>query len=151
MQLLHRISRQMRKTVFLSTHDLDLALQLADKVWLMGQGGRLSGGTPEDLTLDGTMARFIVRKGVAFDEQEGLFRVEHECVHLIRLLGEGLRAEMIKKALRRNGIEAGSEVQSDVCVEVREGEYVLTCPGRSPQAATSVEGLLRLLMSISFS
>ena len=151
MQLLHRISRQMRKTVFLSTHDLDLALQLADKVWLMGQGGRLSVGTPEDLTLDGTMARFIVRKGVAFDEQEGLFRVEHECVHLIRLLGEGLRAEMIKKALRRNGIEAGSEVQSDVCVEVREGGYVLTCPGRSPQTATSVEGLLRLLMSISFS
>ena len=147
MQLLHRISRQMRKTVFLSTHDLDLALQLADKVWLMGQGGRLSVGTPEDLTLDGTMARSIVRKGVAFDEQEGLFRVEHECVHLIRLLGEGLWAEMIKKALRRNG----SEVRSDVCVEVREGGYVLTCPGRSPQAATSVEGLLRLLMSISFS
>lgn len=151
MQLLHRISRQMQKTVFLSTHDLDLALQLADKVWLMGKGGHLSVGTPEDLTLDRTMARFIVRKGIAFDEQAGLFRVEHECAHHIRLLGKGLWAEMIKKALRRNGVEAGSEVQSDVCVEAQEGGYVLTCRGQSPQTATSVEGLLRLLMSTSFS
>lgn len=33
--LLSRISRTAQKTVFLSTHDLELALQVADTVWLM--------------------------------------------------------------------------------------------------------------------
>ena len=35
MQLLHQLSRQTDKTIFLSTHDLELALQIADKIWLM--------------------------------------------------------------------------------------------------------------------
>ena len=35
MLLLHDLSRETGKTIFLSTHDLDLALQLADKVWLL--------------------------------------------------------------------------------------------------------------------
>ena len=35
MQLLYRLSRETDKTIFLSTHDLELALQIADKLWLM--------------------------------------------------------------------------------------------------------------------
>ena len=35
LQLLRRISREAGKTIFLSTHDVELALQLADTVWLM--------------------------------------------------------------------------------------------------------------------
>ena len=61
MQLLQGLSRQTGKTIFLSTHDLDLALQLADRVWLMQAGGRLDVGVPEDLALDGTLSRFFVR------------------------------------------------------------------------------------------
>ena len=35
LQLLRRISREAEKTIFLSTHDVELALQLADTLWLM--------------------------------------------------------------------------------------------------------------------
>ena len=35
LQLLRRISREAGKTIFLSTHDVELALQLADTIWLM--------------------------------------------------------------------------------------------------------------------
>ena len=35
LQLLRRISREAEKTIFLSTHDVELALQLADTIWLM--------------------------------------------------------------------------------------------------------------------
>lgn len=35
LHLLHRLSREMNKTIFLSTHDLELALQIADQLWLM--------------------------------------------------------------------------------------------------------------------
>lgn len=145
MQLLHRLSRQMQKTVFLSTHDLDLALQLADKVWLMGEGGSLAVGTPEDLALDGVLAKFFLRKGIAFDGQAGSFRVANECTCKIRLCGTNPRVAMVKKALRRNGIEAGDEVQSDTCIEVDEEHYLLNRPGQPLQTALTVEELLQLL------
>ena len=150
MQLLRRLSRETGKAIFLSTHDLDLALQLADKVWLLDKSQGLAVGTPEDLSLDRTLARFFVRPGVAFDEEAGLFRVEGECSGQgIRLLGGGVRASMIKKALRRNGVEAGSEVRSEVCVEVREEDFRLLRPGHQAQTASSVEELLRLLFTSS--
>lgn len=150
MLLLQRLSRQAGKAIFLSTHDLDLALQLSDRVWLMGKGGSLAVGTPEDLALDGTLSRFFVRKGIAFDEETGLFQVENEYTRCVRLKGQGPRVEMIKKALRRNGVKAGGEVRSDVCIEINEDVFFLTRSGEQSQVAGSVEEVLRLLLT-SFS
>ncbi len=149
LHLLHSLSREMHKTIFLSTHDLELALQIADRLWLMprrpdpekrgsaggsvggsaggfvggsagGQevghgGGRKGGrnggrsvtvGTPEDLSLDGTLDMFFRRKGVAFEKQTGLYRIEPEYRAEVRLTGDPVACEMVRKALRRNGIRA---------------------------------------------
>lgn len=67
--LLRRICRETQKTVFLSTHDLELALQVADTVWLMEQGGTLHIGTPRQLADEGMLGRFIERDGMTFDAQ----------------------------------------------------------------------------------
>ena len=65
--LLRRISREARKTVFLSTHDLELALQVADVLWLM-EPGRLHIGEPRALARQGVLSRFVERTpGVTFD------------------------------------------------------------------------------------
>lgn len=64
MQLLHRISREAGKTIFLSTHDVDLALQTADELWLLDQDNGLSVGTPEDLSLNGQMSSFLRTKAL---------------------------------------------------------------------------------------
>ena len=145
MQLLHRLSRQMQKTVFLSTHDLDLALQLADKVWLMGEGGSLAVGTPEDLALDGVLAKFFLRKGICLRK---LIRitVRNAYISCPAFFHSIIKPfAMVKKALRRNGIEAGDEVQSDTCIEVDEEHYLLNRPGQPLQTASTVEELLQLL------
>ncbi|MBR7013542.1 MAG: ABC transporter ATP-binding protein, partial [Prevotella sp.] len=42
MQLLHRLTRQSGKTIFLSTHDIELALQLSDILWLMSKADTAS-------------------------------------------------------------------------------------------------------------
>jgi iron complex transport system ATP-binding protein len=57
--LLRRISREAGKTVFLSTHDVELALQVADCLWLMQQDGQLCVGTPRKLAQKGVLARFV--------------------------------------------------------------------------------------------
>ena len=65
MQLLHRLAVERRKTVFMSTHDLELALQVADRLWLM-EPGRLSIGTPQELAAEGALSRFVERPGIRF-------------------------------------------------------------------------------------
>ena len=52
MQLLFKLSRETDKTIFLSTHDLELALQIADKLWLMDKQKGVRIGAPEDLSLE---------------------------------------------------------------------------------------------------
>ena len=111
MRLLRTLAHDLGKTIFLSTHDLELALQIADKLWLMNAEGIVA-GTPEDLSLSGTLESFFNHEGIVFDRHAGLFRITFGYVQNIRLIGEGYRYDMVQKALRRQGIRAGHEVRS---------------------------------------
>ena len=74
--LMRRISREARKTIFLSTHDLELALQVADTVWLMSRTDGLKIGTPHELAAQGVLRQFIERGGdVTFDAETLSVRV----------------------------------------------------------------------------
>ena len=74
MQLLQRLAREQQKTIFLSTHDVELSLQVADRLWLM-EPGLLSVGTPRSLAADGALSRFIERDSITFDRQSLTIRV----------------------------------------------------------------------------
>jgi iron complex transport system ATP-binding protein len=74
MQLLHRLAHEQQKTIFLSTHDVELSLQIADCIWLM-ESGILSIGTPRQLADEGALGRFIAHKGILFDAQTLTIRV----------------------------------------------------------------------------
>ena len=77
MLLLRRISQESQKTIFLSTHDLELALQIADCIWLMDRERGLSIGTPRQMADDGTLARFVERRDIAFDRQTLTVRIRN--------------------------------------------------------------------------
>lgn len=68
LQMLHRLAHDLHKTIFLSTHDVELAFRLADCLWVMEEGSRLSVGSPRELADDGTLARFVERDGIIFDK-----------------------------------------------------------------------------------
>lgn len=121
MQLLFSLSRKLDKTIFLSTHDLDLALQLADKVWLIDKKIGISAGVPEDLSLSGKLSEYFVRPGVYFDSFDGLFKIDVKMKSEVSLRGEGEVANMARKALYRNGIFTTSE---------KMGIDIAVCSGR---------------------
>ncbi len=75
LQLLLRLARQESKTVFLSTHDLELALQIADKVWLIDRQHGVTVGTPEDLARNGDISKYFQRPGVTFDVETRHFKI----------------------------------------------------------------------------
>lgn len=125
MQLLFKLSRETDKTIFLSTHDLELALQIADKLWLMDKQKGVRIGAPEDLSLDGSLGSFFARKGIVFDPEIGLFRVENDYTRQIRVQGEGVRMMMVFKALKRIGIQGNVKVESEDVIEVFPDRYLL--------------------------
>jgi iron complex transport system ATP-binding protein len=147
MQLLHRLTRQAGKTIFLSTHDLELSLQIADKIWLMDKQGGIRTGIPEDLSLDGSLSLFFARKGILFDQDTGLFRIENECHREMRVTGHGHRYAMVRKALLRNGImasrQAGAAPQQ---IEVTEAGIILRRDALPDVSAASIEQLLDLIL-----
>ena len=78
LQMLRRLAHEQHKSILLSTHDVELALQLSDRLWLMEEN-RLSIGTPRELAADGSLSRFINQDGIRFNEQK--MRIEFETFH----------------------------------------------------------------------
>jgi iron complex transport system ATP-binding protein len=74
--LLRRICQEAEKTIFLSTHDLELALQIADCIWLMDAENGMSIGTPEELAQTGVLGKFVERKGIHFDTNTLTIRID---------------------------------------------------------------------------
>lgn len=68
MALLRRHARSTKTIVLLSSHDLDLSLQLADSVWLV-DSGRLHVNSPEALASSGLLSQ-------AFDSEEVTFSTQ---------------------------------------------------------------------------
>ena len=75
MRLLLDLTRKAGKTVFLSTHDLELALQVADTLWLMDKSKGITVGTPCELRMNGYIENFFSCEGVEFDRETGFFRI----------------------------------------------------------------------------
>ena len=145
MQLLHSLTRSTNKTIFLSTHDLELALQIADKIWLMDREKGISTGTPEDLALSGYLSGFFARKGIIFDMETGLFRIDNQYDKKIRLVGGGQKYAMVRKALLRNGIYADSEIESENWIDTGDtatSTITLCFSGRQRKEVASSEELL---------
>ena len=74
MHLLRRLVRETGKTIFLSTHDLELALQTADRLCLMREN-ELRVGTLDGLSADGTMQNFFADRGIRFDPERRAYLI----------------------------------------------------------------------------
>jgi iron complex transport system ATP-binding protein len=134
MTMLRRLARESGRAILLSTHDLDLALRNADRIWLLPKGGHLHVGAPEDLVLSGAFETAFKGEGVQFDAYSGSFRTEHPAAGIVDLSGEGLPALWTLRALEREGfcvIRDGKE--SPVCV-------IVSSQGQTPSWQISVNG-----------
>jgi iron complex transport system ATP-binding protein len=74
MLLLRKLSINTRKTFILSTHELDLAMQMADTIWLIHSQG-VEVGIPQDLMLLGKIQEIFGSESFYFDQKDGHFSV----------------------------------------------------------------------------
>jgi iron complex transport system ATP-binding protein len=66
MQLLRRLAHEQNKLILLSTHDLEIAFQTADHLWLLQQSG-LQTGTLSELSERGVISEFLDSDELYYD------------------------------------------------------------------------------------
>ncbi len=69
MQSLRTLAHERGKAILLSTHDLELALRLSDRLWLMDKK-QLHAGNVEELSSSGALSSFIDNDGIRYDADE---------------------------------------------------------------------------------
>jgi len=150
MMLLHRLAKTLKKTIFMSTHDLEHALQIADHIWLLDKEHGLTTGTPEDLSIGGQIEAYFNRKGIEYNQLLCTFNIQHETAREVTIRGNiaSLEYQMCCKALVRNGIQPVSEV-IDCPVSIRvpgDGTYRLVENGKEIYNVNRIEHLLRTIV-----
>ena len=119
-QLLRRLAGESDRAVLLSTHDLDLALRCADRLWLLPPGGPLQTGAPEDLVLSGAFQEAFA--DMQFDPARGSFQLGQEPEVGVGLVGEGLDAVWTARALERAGFRVDRGKGTPPRVEILHGK-----------------------------
>lgn len=76
MLLLRELSHTTGRCVLISTHELDLALQTADKIWLMTPKKGVAVGRPEELIASGDFQRAFEDDHFRFLSDNGSLRIE---------------------------------------------------------------------------
>lgn len=88
MLLLSRLAHEGGKAILISTHDLDLALQTADRLWLMQKNSCIQEfqtgnpntsfitGTPKELASDGSLAHCFSTPNVSFSPEQLRFTIK---------------------------------------------------------------------------
>ena len=102
MLLLRKLARETKKSIFLSTHELDLALQTTDKIWLLNDK-KIEKGVPEDLVLTKKIETTFGTDRFQFDENTGNFCMNYETTKSVQLIGNGHYKYWTKRAVNREG------------------------------------------------
>lgn len=103
MSILRQLAQRENLALLLSTHDLDLALRFADRLWLMTPTGKLIQGAPEALALNGHLAEAFASDNLDWDAVSGSFRPHAQACLKVKIHGDGLRRNWTQRALERLG------------------------------------------------
>ncbi len=72
-QLLKKLAVELGRSILISTHEVQLATQMADVLWLMNTEG-ITSGSPEDLIREGRINELFDRNTIHFDKETRQFR-----------------------------------------------------------------------------
>lgn len=135
MALLRQIAVERDCAVLFSSHDVEQALTLSDKLWLMGRDGLLCGCT-EDMVLQGHLSDLFRSNNVRFDIGSGVYRLCSDTSARVSVKAQDLCLLFwAKNALLRNGygitdglaVEFAIDLKSKDCIEIKTKNSIVVC------------------------
>lgn len=145
MRLLRKLAKSTNKAILVATHELDLALQTADWIWLTTRNKNILSGMPEDLVLDGSFDSIFQFKG--FDLKTGKVQHQPDKGILVSVEGEGPEFLWTKNALERNGFEV-TEKRSSRHVSLVQNKGSLNWLLSTPAGESQVSSLQELIKNL---
>lgn len=146
MTLLRTVAHASRKAILVATHELDLALQTTDQIWLSGRDHDLITGVPEDLVLNGSFDSIFRFKG--YDLKTG--KMQHRPFRdiTVTLLGEGPVYLWTRNALERNGYGVTHEPSAVEVTAHNQTSWTINAYTHQLRTET-IKGLLNALLTIA--
>lgn len=145
--LLQKLARETGKTIFISTHELETAIQVADKLWLMEKGKGVTVGVPEDMVLNGSFDKVFRHRSYVFDKEYGSFVVQKQLDKFITTRvknPDGLMARWTTKALSRKGYKITEDAKLELSVD-EENRCWTVMNGSETVVTYTVEDTLKIL------
>lgn len=140
-RILSDLSTQFGKTILFSVHDLNIAIREADKIWMLN-GQQILEGTPEDLMLSGTMQASMSGGLLEVDPQSGEFYLPKKGNNKVRVLGNGLRFNWVRRALiRMNFSLTDDEDFDELSIEVFDERIIVRRRNKIEVTCNSIEEL----------
>jgi len=121
MLLLHKLAHTTGKAIVLSTHELDMALQAADKIWLMTNNKGIECGIPEDLVLNGSFNNAFQSKSYVFNSANGNFTMNYPMLRNVWVTGNKTRMYWTLRALSRAGYMVVPE--AEITININEKSW----------------------------
>ena len=119
--LLKSLAHEFGKGVLLSTHELGLALQVSDRIWMVNNQQKVVNDIPEELILTGQLDSVFGTHKISFQPWSASFELKAVKETVIFVKGIGLLQACVVRLLKRMGFAIVFEPKEhDVSIEVNE-------------------------------
>lgn len=147
MTLMLRLSREQGKTIMFSSHDLDILLRTADKLWIVANDKPLVWGVPEDIVLNGLIDDYFSRDGMKFDLQTAQFTSFQTTKCEVGINQQDVRSQWVARALTRKGFAVVEPQKGIVNIDYSEDKYCIQ-KSDNQYFVESIESLINLIETI---
>lgn len=145
--LLQMLARETGKTIFISTHELETALQIADKMWIMEKLNGVHVGSPEDMVLQGVFDDVFAHKTYEFDKEYGSFMIKKTLDKFVATKVIGTAAVMARwttRALTRKGYQISNSADIVIVIDENAKSWTIESDSFSEKADSIGEVLDKL-------
>lgn len=139
--LLSDLAKTTNKAILMATHELDLALQSADRIWLAGPQQPIIDGFPEDLVLNGKIDEVFGLKG--FDLRTGRLEKQLGKGEVV-LNGSGHEYLWTKNALERYGFAVVDQAEIVINI-INDNNITWQIKNKGEHEVNTLEALINLL------
>jgi len=132
------------KGVLIATHDLQVSLQLSDRLWLFNFNQPVLDGCPEDLILQGAVDQTLFPINNNIDLTTGTVKHLDEHKGNVLLQGDPTMVHWTAQALQRNGYAVNKDSPTSIIVNCLDYFWKL----KSKDTSTSFDSIEDLLMHL---
>ncbi|MDO8898601.1 MAG: ABC transporter ATP-binding protein [Bacteroidales bacterium] len=125
MQLLRKLTTEQGKAILFSSHDLDLVLRTADRLWMISHDQPLVDNVPEQLVLSGTINKYFDRKELKYNPHLAHFMPTSTHGKRFFIKSDNLESKWVRNAFLRKGFLPASIDDAEILITFADENFIV--------------------------